>query len=94
VYLYLEGPPAEQPSCWPAKAGRCAYTVWHEVILRPGGQHLVPPNTLGFWTTQSESPFSDALSKTPKSVVSTILTEPLAWLNYNAASGRCRRRCS
>jgi D-lyxose ketol-isomerase len=46
VYLYLEGPPAERPSCRPAKADRGAYTVWHEVILRPGEQHLVPPNTL------------------------------------------------
>jgi D-lyxose ketol-isomerase len=46
VYLYLDGPPAEQPSCWPAKADRGAYTVWHEVVLRPGEQHLVPPNTL------------------------------------------------
>ena len=46
VYLYLEGPPAEQPICWPAKADRGAYTVWHEVVLRPGEQQLVPPNTL------------------------------------------------
>jgi D-lyxose ketol-isomerase len=46
VYLYLEGPPTEQPSCWPAKADRGAYTVWHEVVLRPGEQQLVPPNTL------------------------------------------------
>jgi len=46
VYLYLEGPPAEQPSCWPAKADRGAYTVWHEVVLRPGEQQLVSPNTL------------------------------------------------
>jgi hypothetical protein len=45
-YLYLEGPPAERPRCWPAKADRGAYTVWHEVVLRPGEQHLVPPNTL------------------------------------------------
>ncbi len=46
VYLYLEGPPVEQPSCWPAKADRGAYTVWHEVVLRPGEQQLVPANTL------------------------------------------------
>jgi D-lyxose ketol-isomerase len=25
---------------------RGAYTVWHEVILRPGQQHLIPGNTL------------------------------------------------
>jgi D-lyxose ketol-isomerase len=46
VYLYVEGPAAERPSCRPAKADRGAYTVWHEVILRPGEQHLVPSNTL------------------------------------------------
>jgi D-lyxose ketol-isomerase len=46
VYLYLEGPPAEPPNCWPARAERGAYTVWHEVVLRPGEQQLVPPNTL------------------------------------------------
>ena len=46
VYLYLEGPAAEQPRCWPAKADRGAFTVWHEVVLRPGEQQLVPPNTL------------------------------------------------
>lgn len=46
VYLYLEGPPAERPRCRPAKADRGAYSVWHEVVLRPGEQQLVPPNTL------------------------------------------------
>lgn len=46
VYLYLEGPPATDPTCRPAKADRGAYTVWHEVILRPGEQQLVPSNTL------------------------------------------------
>jgi D-lyxose ketol-isomerase len=45
VYLYLEGPPTASPNCWPAKADRGAYTVWHEVVLRPGEQQLVPPNT-------------------------------------------------
>jgi D-lyxose ketol-isomerase len=46
VYLYVEGSPAERPICRPAKADQGAYTVWHEVILRPGQQHLVPANTL------------------------------------------------
>ena len=54
VYLYLEGPPAERPSCRPAKAERGAYTVWHEVILRPGQQHLVPPNTLHWFQAGPE----------------------------------------
>ena len=54
VYLYLEGPPAKRPSCRPAKADRGAYTVWHEVILRPGEQHLVPPNTLHWFQAGQE----------------------------------------
>ena len=54
VYLYLEGPPAERPSCRPAKADRGAYTVWHEVVLRLGEQHLVPPNTLHWFQAGQE----------------------------------------
>jgi D-lyxose ketol-isomerase len=54
VYLYLDGPAAEQPSCWPARADRGAYTVWHEVVLRPGEQHLVPPNTLHWFQAGPE----------------------------------------
>jgi D-lyxose ketol-isomerase len=46
VYLYVDGPAAVSPSCRPVRAERGAYTVWHEVILRPGQQHTVPPNTL------------------------------------------------
>jgi D-lyxose ketol-isomerase len=54
VYLYLEGPPTAQPSCRPARADRGAYTVWHEVILRPGEQYLVPPNTLHWFQSGLE----------------------------------------
>jgi hypothetical protein len=32
-------------------------------------------------------PFSDALNKTPKSVVSTTLTELVAWLDYTLLRG-------
>ena len=46
VYLYVEGRAADPPSCRPARADRGVYTVWHEVMLRPGQQHTVPPNTL------------------------------------------------
>jgi D-lyxose ketol-isomerase len=54
VYLYVEGPPAERPTCRPAKADRGAYTVWHEVILRPGEQQLVPSNTLHWFQAGPE----------------------------------------
>jgi D-lyxose ketol-isomerase len=54
VYLYLEGQPAARPACRPAKADRGAFTVWHEVILRPGEQQLVPPNTLHWFQAGPE----------------------------------------
>ncbi len=54
VYLYIEGSPAEPPICLPAKANRGAYTVWHEVILRPGEQQLVPSNTLHWFQAGPE----------------------------------------
>ena len=46
VYLYVEGEPTPAPACRPARAGRGVYTVWHEIVLEPGGQHTIPPGTL------------------------------------------------
>lgn len=54
VYLYLDGPAAETPKCRPAKADRGAFTVWHEVVLRPGQQYTVPPNTLHWFQAGRE----------------------------------------
>jgi D-lyxose ketol-isomerase len=47
VYLYVDGEPAREPACAPP-AG--AYTVFHEIVLHPGEQHTIPPNTRHwFW---------------------------------------------
>ena len=43
VYLYVEGEPTEQPACTPPRG---VYTVAHEIALRPGEQHTIPPDTL------------------------------------------------
>jgi D-lyxose ketol-isomerase len=43
VYLYVEGEPAPAPACTPPGTH---YTAWHEVALRPGEQHTIPPDTL------------------------------------------------
>jgi len=44
VYLYVPGPRTPNPSCQPAGAEDGCYTVWHEVVLRPGDQYTIPPN--------------------------------------------------
>jgi len=44
VYLYVEGDATPDPVCEPPRSG--AYTVRHEIELRPGMQHTIPPGTL------------------------------------------------
>jgi dihydrofolate reductase len=41
----------------------------------------------GYWPTQADSPFSDALTRTRKYVASTTLSEPLPWENSTLLSG-------
>jgi D-lyxose ketol-isomerase len=45
VYLYLPGPPTPERRAAPPAARAHTYTVFHEVTLRPGDQHTIPPNT-------------------------------------------------
>jgi D-lyxose ketol-isomerase len=44
VYLYIEGEPVHQPAARVPEGG--VFTVWHEVVLRPGEQHTIAPNAL------------------------------------------------
>ena len=43
VYLYVESPSTPEPACEPPPG---VYTVRHEIVLEPGGQHTIPPGTL------------------------------------------------
>jgi D-lyxose ketol-isomerase len=54
VHLYVEGPPTPDPACRPPASGGDAFTVWHEVELRPGEQHTVPPNVLHWFQAGDE----------------------------------------
>ena len=42
VYLYVEGKPSEAPAVKPPQG---CYTVFHEIVLRPGEQYTIAPNT-------------------------------------------------
>lgn len=48
VYLYVEGEPVARDKALakPPPERAETYTVWHEVILRPGEQHTIYPDTL------------------------------------------------
>jgi D-lyxose ketol-isomerase len=45
VYLYVDGPPTPGPSCSPPRADRGVYTAGREIVLHPGDQHTVAPDT-------------------------------------------------
>jgi D-lyxose ketol-isomerase len=44
VYLYTEGEPTPHPAARVPADG--VFTVWHEIVLRPGDQYTVLPDTL------------------------------------------------
>lgn len=45
VYLYVEGEPVKVPKARAPLGREEAYTVWHEIILKPGQQYTLYPNT-------------------------------------------------
>lgn len=54
VYLYVDGTPSPHPACSPPRVERGAYSVWHELVLRPGDQHTVAPDTLHWFQAGPE----------------------------------------
>lgn len=45
VYLYVEGEPAASLKAELPRGRENTYTVWHEIILKPGQQYTLLPNT-------------------------------------------------
>jgi len=52
VYLYTEGEPSPQPAALPPQDG--VFTVWREIVLRPGDQHTIAPDTLHWFQAGDE----------------------------------------
>jgi D-lyxose ketol-isomerase len=54
VYLYVEGEPSANPVAAPPAGRESWYTVWHEVMLYPGEQHTILPDTLHWFQSGPE----------------------------------------
>ncbi|HET9921324.1 MAG TPA: D-lyxose/D-mannose family sugar isomerase [Ktedonobacteraceae bacterium] len=54
VYLYVEGEATAHPAAQVPAAHASTYTVWHEIVLRPGQQHTIPPDTLHWFQAGDE----------------------------------------
>jgi D-lyxose ketol-isomerase len=54
VYLYVDGNPTEQRMAEPPKGDEEYYSVFHEIILNPGEQYTIFPNTLHWFQAGEE----------------------------------------
>jgi D-lyxose ketol-isomerase len=52
VCLYTEGEPTPSPAARVPADG--VFTVWHELVLEPGDQHTIPPDTLHWFQAGDE----------------------------------------
>jgi D-lyxose ketol-isomerase len=54
VYLYVAGPPVADPQARPPAGREATYTVQHEIVLHPGEQYTIPPDTLHWFQAGDE----------------------------------------
>lgn len=54
VYLYVPGEKTSNPHCRPPKGREQFYTVGHEIVLRPGQQYTLSPDTLHWFQAGDE----------------------------------------
>ncbi len=75
VYLYVPGPRCENPHARVPEDIRPYLTVWHEVILRPGEQYTLAPNTLHWFQAGPEGAIVSEFSTTSTDEAD-IFTDP------------------
>lgn len=66
VFLYVPGEPTANPHARPPQGSESYYTVWHEVHLRPGEQHTLPPDTLHWFQAGDEGAVVSEFSTTSR----------------------------
>lgn len=75
VYLYTEGEPTPNPKALIPQDSKEYFTVWKEIVLRPGDQYTIPPNTLHWFQAGPEGAIVSEFSSTSRDE-SDIFTDP------------------
>jgi D-lyxose ketol-isomerase len=75
VYLYVPGPRTSNPKARPPQGDEHYYTVFHEVILKPGYQYTIKPNTLHWFQAGPEGAIVSEFS-TKSRDETDIFTDP------------------
>jgi D-lyxose ketol-isomerase len=75
VYLYVPGEKARSPKAKPPKGREKWYSVWHEVVLKPGEQYTLKPNTLHWFQAGKDGAIVSEFS-TKSRDESDLFTDP------------------
>jgi D-lyxose ketol-isomerase len=75
VYLYCEGKPARRPKARVPRGSERFYTVFREVVLKPGEQFTIPPNTLHWFQAASGGAIVSEFSSTSRDGAD-VFTDP------------------
>ncbi|GAB4112739.1 MAG: D-lyxose ketol-isomerase [Candidatus Caldatribacteriota bacterium] len=75
VYLYTEGEKTKKPAVSPPSGDEAYYTVFQEVILKPGQQYTIDKNTLHWFQAGEEGAVISEFSS-PSDDTSDVFTDP------------------
>jgi len=75
VCLYVEGPASPRPKARPPAAPDGAYTVFHEIILRPGDQYTLESGSLHWFQAGSAGAVVSEFSS-PSDDAGDLFTDP------------------
>lgn len=75
VYLYVEGRPTASPACRPPAGREATYTIWHEILLLPGDQYTIMPDTKHWFQAGAEGAVISEFS-THSTDENDIFTDP------------------
>jgi D-lyxose ketol-isomerase len=64
VYLYVEGKKTPRPRARVPEKYKRHLTVWHEIVLRPGDQYTIKPNTLHWFQAGDQGAIVSEFSST------------------------------
>jgi D-lyxose ketol-isomerase len=75
AYLYTHGDPTPKPKARVPERHRKHLTVWHEIVLKPGEQFTLPPNTPHWFQAGDTGAIISEFSSTSDDA-SDIFTDP------------------
>jgi D-lyxose ketol-isomerase len=66
VYLYVPGKPTPNPKAKIQTGEKIHFTVWHEVVMKPGDQYIIPPHMVHWFQAGKDGAVIDDYSSTAR----------------------------